>query len=90
MGMVRLISSDPHFSRYSDWLTPWEKLIGFNTKMMPLTIQVWKVFHAEMIRCIWASRCRKVFDDKDSHFLEIKSQIIARVEYTMTIYINTL
>jgi hypothetical protein len=58
--------------------------------MMPSTIQVWKVFNAEMIRCIWASRCRKVFDDKDSHFLGIKLQIIARVEYTMTIYINSL
>jgi hypothetical protein len=93
MGLVRCIPSNhltPHFSRCSDRLTPLEKLVGFNTKMMPSTIQVWKVFHAEMIRCNWAFRCRKVFDDKDSHFLEIKSQIIARVEYTMTIYINSL
>jgi hypothetical protein len=80
----------PHFSRCSDRLTPWEKLIGFNTKMMPSTIQVWRVFHAEMIRCIWASRCRKVFDNKDFYFFEIKSQIIARVEYTLIIYINSL
>jgi hypothetical protein len=29
-----------HFSQCSDRLTPWEKLIGFNTKMMPSTIQV--------------------------------------------------
>jgi hypothetical protein len=30
---------------------------------------------------IWASRCRKVFDKKDSHRLELRAQIVARVGY---------
>jgi hypothetical protein len=50
-------------------LTPWEKLTGFNKKMPSSTLQVWKVVHAEAIRSIWASRCKKVFENADTHFL---------------------
>jgi hypothetical protein len=73
-------------------LTQWEKLIGFNTQMSPhcQTIQVWKLFHAETIRSIWASRCRKVFDNKDSHCLELRAQIVARVEYALNVCLNSL
>jgi hypothetical protein len=58
--------------------------------MMPSKVQVWKVFYAEMICCIWISRCRKSFDDKDPHFFEIKLQMIARVEYTLMILVEVI
>lgn len=71
-------------------LTDWEKLIGFNTRMHKTTVQVWKVFHAETIRSIWASRCKLVFDGELEGFEELRAQILSRVEYAMTIRANVL
>jgi hypothetical protein len=71
-------------------LSPWEKLIGFNKKMPSSTLQVWKVIHAETIRRIWASRCKKVFEDADTHFLELKAKLVAQIEYKLTIHANLL
>jgi hypothetical protein len=70
-------------------LTQWKQLIGFNSQMSPQTIKVWKLFHAETIRSIWASRCRKVFDNKDSHCLKLRVQIVARVEYALNFCLNS-
>jgi hypothetical protein len=78
-----------YYSQFSS-LTQWEKLVGFNTQMSPLTIKVWKLFHAETIRSIWASRCRKVFDNKESHCLQLRAQIVARVEYALNVCLNSL
>jgi hypothetical protein len=71
-------------------LSPWEKLIGFNKKMPSSTLRVWKVIHAETIRRIWASRCKKVFEDVDTHFLELKAKLVAQTEYKLTIHANLL
>lgn len=71
-------------------LTDWEKLVGFNTKMPNKTIQVWKAFHAETIRVIWASRCKLVFDDELDDIAKLKAQVMSRVEYAMTIRVNVL
>jgi hypothetical protein len=55
------------------------------------TLQVWKVLvHAEAIRSIWASRCKKVFENADTHFLELKAKLVAQIEYKLTIYANLL
>jgi hypothetical protein len=53
---------------------------------------VWKVIHAESIRRIWASesRCKKVFEDADTHFLELKAKLVAQIEYKLTIHANLL
>jgi hypothetical protein len=51
---------------------------------MPRTLsQVWKIFHAETIRTIWASRCRLVFDGELMKHDELQAQIVFRVEYAM-------
>jgi hypothetical protein len=71
-------------------LSPWEKLIGFNKKMPSSTLQVWKVIHAEIIRRIWASRCKNVFEDVDTHFLELKAKLVAQIEYKLTNHVNLL
>jgi isopentenyl diphosphate isomerase/L-lactate dehydrogenase-like FMN-dependent dehydrogenase len=54
------------------------------------TLQVWKKIHAETIRRIWASRCKKVFEDADTHFLELKAKLVAQIEYKLTIHANLL
>jgi hypothetical protein len=54
------------------------------------TLQVWKVIHAETIRSIWASRCKKVFEDADTQFLELKAKLVAQIEYKLTIHANLL
>jgi hypothetical protein len=54
------------------------------------TLQVWKVIHAETIRSIWASRCKNVFEDADTHFLELKANLVAQIEYKLTIHANLL
>jgi hypothetical protein len=60
--------------------------------MPSFTLQVWKVIHAESIRRIWASesRCKKVFEDADTHFLELKAKLVAQIEYKLTIHANLL
>jgi hypothetical protein len=70
--------------------SPWEKLTGFNKTMSSSTLQVWKVIHAETIRSIWASRCKKVFEDADTQFLELKAELVAQIEYKLTIHANLL
>jgi hypothetical protein len=65
-------------------------LTGFNKKMPSSTLQVWKAVHAEAIRSIWASRCKKVFENADTHFLELKAKLVAQIEYKLTIYANLL
>jgi hypothetical protein len=71
-------------------LTEWEKLIGFNEKMPRTLSQVWKIFHAETIRTIWASRCRLVFYGELMKHEELEAQIVSLVEYAMTIRANIL
>jgi hypothetical protein len=90
MGMVGRLSSNPFYYPQIASLTQWKKPISFNTQMSLQTIKVWKSFHAETIRSIWASRCRTVFDNKDSHCLELRSQIVARVEYALNVCLNSL
>jgi hypothetical protein len=46
--------------------------------------------HAETIQSIWASRCKKVFDDEVTHSLELKAKLIAQIEYRLTIHANIL
>jgi hypothetical protein len=74
----------------SNDLKEWEKLIGCYDKMPRTLSQVWKIFHAETIRAIWASRCRLVFDGELMQHEELQAQIISRVEYAMTIWANLL
>jgi hypothetical protein len=74
----------------SNDLTDWEKPIGFNEKMPRTLSQVWKIFHAETIRTIWASRCRLVFVGELMKHEELQAQIGSRVEYAMTIWANIL
>jgi isopentenyl diphosphate isomerase/L-lactate dehydrogenase-like FMN-dependent dehydrogenase len=54
------------------------------------TLQVWKVIHAETIRRIWASGCKKVFQNVDTHFLELKAKLVAQIEYKLTVHANLL
>jgi hypothetical protein len=58
--------------------------------MSSSTLQVWKVIHAETIRRIWASRCKRVFEDVGTHFLELKAILVAQIEYKLTIHANLL
>jgi hypothetical protein len=46
--------------------------------------------HAETIRSIWASRCKKVFEDAHTHFVELKAKLVAQIEYKLTIHANLL
>ena len=48
-------------------------------------LQIWRVFHAETIRIIWYSRCRKLFDDEAMCIEEMKGRISARVQSTFSI-----
>jgi hypothetical protein len=67
-----------------------KKLIGFNEKMPRTHSQVWKIFHAETICTIWASRSRLVFDGELMEHEKLQAQIVSRVEYAMTIWANIL
>jgi hypothetical protein len=49
-------------------------------------LQVWRVFHAEAVRIIWYSRCRKVFDNEEMCIEELKGRISYRVQSTFSIY----
>jgi hypothetical protein len=49
-------------------------------------LRIWKVLHAETIRIIWYSRCRKVFDGDDLHVLELKGTIRYRAQTTFLIF----
>jgi hypothetical protein len=63
-------------------------LIGFDEKFPSSTLQVWKLIHAETIRTIWASRCKR--ENIDTHFLELKAKLIAQIEYKLTVYATFL
>jgi hypothetical protein len=68
----------------SNDLTEWGKLIGFNEKMPRTLSQVWKIFHAEIICTIWASRCRLVFDGELMKHEKLQAQIVSRVAESST------
>src|SRR3569833_1408687 len=65
-----------HYDNLS--LTAWEILIGYTTRVPSSNIQVWKLFHAETLRSIWASRCKLVFDGELSELEALKAQIVSR------------
>jgi hypothetical protein len=35
--------------------------------------KIWKLFHAKLIRVIWYSRCRKVFEDEVFHIQALQN-----------------
>jgi hypothetical protein len=49
-------------------------------------IRIWKVFHAESIRVIWYSRCRKFHDNEDTHIQALKSTVRHREKAAFSIY----
>lgn len=77
----------PHISWVSS-LSDMELLFGF-----PLEhnirdtdeLHIWKIFHAETVRVIWFSRCRKLFDDEDIQLTALKSIISHRIQMTYTL-----
>jgi hypothetical protein len=50
------------------------------------SIAVWKLAHAEFIRTIWYTRCRKYYDNKDFDVEATKSMIRSRIQTSYHIY----
>jgi hypothetical protein len=75
-------------------LYPWirtlsstRRLFGFaNSHYLDSNIQVWKLFHAEFIRLIWYSRCRKLFDNELIDDEAIKGMLRSRVQQAVSIH----
>lgn len=77
-------------SRSIQWLqtiTDADLLLGYiHGHCTDANIHIWKIFHAEAIRAIWYSRCRKLYDNEDMHIEAIKGSIRYRVQTTFSIY----
>jgi hypothetical protein len=75
-------------------LYPWihtlsstDRLFGFaHSHHLDSNIQVWKLFHAEFIRLIWYSRCRKLFDNELIDDEAIKGMLRSRVQQAVSIH----
>jgi hypothetical protein len=47
---------------------------------------IWKLFHAETLRIIWYSRCRKRYDNEMVNIQALKNIVLHRVQSTLSIY----
>jgi hypothetical protein len=79
-----LLHACPWLSSFTDI----DLLFGYplQTSCPKNSLQIWRVFHAETIRIIWYSRCRKVFDDEEMSIEEMKARISYRVQSTFSIH----
>jgi hypothetical protein len=64
-----------------------ELLFGFTERHnTDKHVIIWKLFHAETIRVIWYSRCRKHFDNEILHIEALKALIKNRCQVAFSIY----
>jgi hypothetical protein len=71
--------------RWISALSDKEKLFGYvhSQRSNPL-LHVWKIVHAETIRLIWYSRCRKLYDNEVMHYEELKGRVNFRNQSTVS------
>jgi hypothetical protein len=68
-------------------LTEAELLLGYSeSHANDKHLKIWKLFHAELIRVIWYSRCRKFFDDETLHIQALKGTIVYRCQTAFSIF----
>jgi hypothetical protein len=64
-----------------------ERLLGYvHSHSSSASMVVWKLAHADFIRIIWYTRCRKYHDNEDFDLEAIKSMIRNRIQTSYHIY----
>jgi hypothetical protein len=64
-----------------------ERLLGYvHSHRFAASMAVWKLAHAEFIRIIWYTRCRKYHDNEDFDLEAMKSMIRSRIQASYHIY----
>jgi hypothetical protein len=65
-----------------------ELLFGYSfyLSVCKYELQIWKLFHAETIRMIWYTRCKKMYENEIINEQVIKATIVHRVQSALSIY----